>query len=590
MEGQPAAGPLGAASGNMGGAAAAAAAAPVMSLSDLSGPACGRTTRLDKSDAVTSDFWMYKFKIDMCPRRDPHDWEQCLYAHRGEKARRRHPSKYRPVQCPEARAKTLCPRGDECPCTHNLFEYWLHPDRFRTCICEQGPNCNRPICFFAHAEDERRPLPEGSSDPATLPGAQPSGRGGGGGGNGGYHGGGGGGGRHNRPGATAMVVSASGVAYPSQGLQVAGMQGGGMVLQQGGAGMQHLGWHGAGGAVMLQGPGGGGGGGGGGMAVLSTSPALSATSGVSYGSLSALRSHTPSPGLLPQGSGPLMWGDSGLMAQHGHPGAVLMAGGGAPGGEEGDAILSFSLWDGATGAPTAAGVAAAAAAAAAQQEHNAHAAAAAAAAVQQQQQRQLEVLQAQQQQQQQQQLAQLQQLQQQAAAAAGRASPGNLFSGFESWSPMHSPLASPHGGRSGAGVAQPQPGAGGGRGLVLGHAGAGPSLAIAAPRATASPRQGGAPQDPAAAAVAAVAAAATAGGAAQAPALRAGSSVDALAADLSTLLSASGLRALSAKLAALADEAEGRPAGAAAAGAAAAPPAQQALDAAAAGPGNGAPA
>jgi hypothetical protein len=49
MEGQPAAGPLGSASGNMGGAAAAAAAAPVMSLSDLSGPACGgRTTRLDK--------------------------------------------------------------------------------------------------------------------------------------------------------------------------------------------------------------------------------------------------------------------------------------------------------------------------------------------------------------------------------------------------------------------------------------------------------------------------------------------------------------------------------------------------------------
>ena len=43
-------------------------------------------------------------QIDLCPRRDPHDWERCLYAHRGEKARRRHPSKYKPVQCPEARA------------------------------------------------------------------------------------------------------------------------------------------------------------------------------------------------------------------------------------------------------------------------------------------------------------------------------------------------------------------------------------------------------------------------------------------------------------------------------------------------------
>jgi hypothetical protein len=53
---------------------------------------------------VTSEFWMFHFKIDLCPRREPHDWEQCLYAHRGEKARRRHPSKYKPVQCPEARA------------------------------------------------------------------------------------------------------------------------------------------------------------------------------------------------------------------------------------------------------------------------------------------------------------------------------------------------------------------------------------------------------------------------------------------------------------------------------------------------------
>jgi hypothetical protein len=43
-------------------------------------------------------------QVVLCPRRDPHDWEKCVYAHRGEKARRRHPSKYQAVQCPEARA------------------------------------------------------------------------------------------------------------------------------------------------------------------------------------------------------------------------------------------------------------------------------------------------------------------------------------------------------------------------------------------------------------------------------------------------------------------------------------------------------
>lgn len=31
-----------------------------------------------------------------------------------------------------------------------VVEFWLHPDRFKTSLCNQGPNCDRPICFFAH--------------------------------------------------------------------------------------------------------------------------------------------------------------------------------------------------------------------------------------------------------------------------------------------------------------------------------------------------------------------------------------------------------------------------------------------------------
>ena len=33
--------------------------------------------------------------------------------------------------------------------------------RYMTCLCELGPSCNRPICFFAHHPHELRPLPDG---------------------------------------------------------------------------------------------------------------------------------------------------------------------------------------------------------------------------------------------------------------------------------------------------------------------------------------------------------------------------------------------------------------------------------------------
>ncbi|WIA38784.1 hypothetical protein OEZ86_002072 [Tetradesmus obliquus] len=120
---------------------------------------------IGKGKIGSHDFMMFQYKIPLCPKQGhKHEWEQCVYAHRGERARRRHPSKYQAVQCPEARAKKVCPRADDCNCTHNLWEYWLHPDRYMTCLCELGPACNRPICFFAHEQHELRPLPPGLSN------------------------------------------------------------------------------------------------------------------------------------------------------------------------------------------------------------------------------------------------------------------------------------------------------------------------------------------------------------------------------------------------------------------------------------------
>ncbi|KAF6265843.1 hypothetical protein COO60DRAFT_765036 [Scenedesmus sp. NREL 46B-D3] len=112
------------------------------------------------------DFMMYVFKVEMCKRVDKHDREKCPYAHPGELARRRHPSLYKALPCPEARAK-ICPRLENCNCSHSTFEFWLHPDRFKTFLCQRGAECNRPICFFAHSKHELRELPQGLQRPRS---------------------------------------------------------------------------------------------------------------------------------------------------------------------------------------------------------------------------------------------------------------------------------------------------------------------------------------------------------------------------------------------------------------------------------------
>jgi hypothetical protein len=37
-----------------------------------------------------------------------------------------------------------------------VFEYWLHPTRYRTQLCNDGTACLRKICFFAHTVAELR--------------------------------------------------------------------------------------------------------------------------------------------------------------------------------------------------------------------------------------------------------------------------------------------------------------------------------------------------------------------------------------------------------------------------------------------------
>lgn len=62
---------------------------------------------------------------------------------------------YEAVPCPEFR-KGSCKRGDACTFAHGVFECWLHPSRYRTALCRDGPACPRSVCFFAHTIDQLR--------------------------------------------------------------------------------------------------------------------------------------------------------------------------------------------------------------------------------------------------------------------------------------------------------------------------------------------------------------------------------------------------------------------------------------------------
>ncbi|KMZ76123.1 Zinc finger CCCH domain-containing protein [Zostera marina] len=126
----------------------------VMSNSDEADNVCGGGEKPEHTD----EFRMYAFKIKRCSKNRSHDWTECPYAHRGEKARRRDPRKhpYVGVACAEFRHAGDCSKGQHCEFAHGVFEFWLHPSRYRTRTCKAGSNCTRKVCFFAHTAEELR--------------------------------------------------------------------------------------------------------------------------------------------------------------------------------------------------------------------------------------------------------------------------------------------------------------------------------------------------------------------------------------------------------------------------------------------------
>ncbi|KAI8465057.1 MAG: hypothetical protein J3K34DRAFT_371625, partial [Monoraphidium minutum] len=99
------------------------------------------------------EYHMFAFKILSCPLKASHDWSTCPWAHPKEQARRRDPRRfyYTPTMCPYAKMGAFaCPKGDACDMAHQVYEFWLHPLKFRSEMCRKGPLCDRRLCFFAH--------------------------------------------------------------------------------------------------------------------------------------------------------------------------------------------------------------------------------------------------------------------------------------------------------------------------------------------------------------------------------------------------------------------------------------------------------
>ncbi|CAL8465210.1 g4745 [Coccomyxa elongata] len=123
-------------------------------------PAAVSTSGTDDEPELykADDFRMYCMKVLPCSKRFCHDWTVCPYSHPGEKAKRRDPRlfSYTGIACPNMKKDQSCARGDACPYAHNVFEYWLHPTRYRTQLCNDGEKCSRKICFFAHTLEELR--------------------------------------------------------------------------------------------------------------------------------------------------------------------------------------------------------------------------------------------------------------------------------------------------------------------------------------------------------------------------------------------------------------------------------------------------
>ena len=119
----------------------------------------------DTGDFIPTEFNPLTYKIYKCPLGPicKLDKKLCLNYHNNTD-KRRNPEFYKAILCPNLYEKNKkkkdgkCELGDDCDCAHNLYEYYYHPNKFRTISCPQEKKekyCKeRLICPYYHKTDE----------------------------------------------------------------------------------------------------------------------------------------------------------------------------------------------------------------------------------------------------------------------------------------------------------------------------------------------------------------------------------------------------------------------------------------------------
>ncbi|KAL0021671.1 hypothetical protein WJX77_009903 [Trebouxia sp. C0004] len=134
--------------------------------------AAGRFDDMSLTWRSSASFLMTYGKVLPCSKQSCHDWLVCALTHPGEAMCRREPTRfaYTGIACPDKKESQdeHCKRCKSYPYLHNTFEYWLHPTRYHTQLCQTGAQCSRPVCFFAHSSAELKEPTWGTSLPQDV--------------------------------------------------------------------------------------------------------------------------------------------------------------------------------------------------------------------------------------------------------------------------------------------------------------------------------------------------------------------------------------------------------------------------------------
>eukprot|EP00928_Gymnodinium_smaydae_P100272 TRINITY_DN9803_c0_g2_i1.p1 TRINITY_DN9803_c0_g2~~TRINITY_DN9803_c0_g2_i1.p1 ORF type:complete len:830 (-),score=141.35 TRINITY_DN9803_c0_g2_i1:172-2331(-) len=122
---------------------------------------------------MTEEFFTLRFKTIWCPIGVQHDWQNCVYAHNYQDARRNPSIGYGPKPCPTWKRKETaleyserCPNGIFCPYSHGAKEQLYHPGYYKTVTCQDAGKCPRTdLCAFFHSKcQQRSKLPASERD------------------------------------------------------------------------------------------------------------------------------------------------------------------------------------------------------------------------------------------------------------------------------------------------------------------------------------------------------------------------------------------------------------------------------------------